>query len=105
MARSLFEVLAEPHRRQILELLRTGERAAGDFVAELGVAQPTVSKHLKLLRESGLVSVRQDAQRRLYRLCPEPLRELEAWLAPYRTLWADRLAALESHLDTMDRAL
>ncbi len=100
--RSLFEVLAEPHRRQILESLRGGERAAGDFVTELGLAQPTVSKHLKLLRECGLVTVRQDAQRRVYRLRPEPLRELEMWLAPYRVLWADRLAALEQHLDSMD---
>ena len=70
-------------------------------MAELGIAQPTVSKHLKLLREHGLVTVRQDAQRRLYRLTPEPLRELEAWLAPYRVLWADRLTALERHLDRM----
>lgn len=99
--RSIFEVLAEPHRRQILELLRQGERPAGDFVESLGLAQPTVSKHLKLLREHGLVSVRQDAQRRLYRLRAEPLRELETWLAPYRVLWADRLAALERHLDAM----
>jgi DNA-binding transcriptional ArsR family regulator len=96
---SIFEVLAEPHRRRILELLRESERPAGDLVEVLGIAQPTVSKHLKVLREYGLVSVRQDAQRRLYRLRPDPLRELEAWLAPYRTLWADRLAALERHLD------
>jgi DNA-binding transcriptional ArsR family regulator len=86
--RSIFEVLAEPHRRQILELLRGGERVAGDLVAELGLAQPTVSKHLKLLREHGLVAVRQDAQRRVYRLRAEPLRELEAWLVPYRALWS-----------------
>jgi DNA-binding transcriptional ArsR family regulator len=99
--RSIFEVLDEPHRRQILELLRTGERAAGELVDRLGIAQPTVSKHLKLLREHGLVSVRQDAQRRVYRLRPEPLRELETWLTPYRVLWADRLSALASHLDEM----
>lgn len=99
--RSIFEVLAEPHRREILALLREGERPAGDLVDHLGIAQPTVSKHLKLLREHGLVTVRQDAQRRLYRLRPEPLRELETWLAPYRTLWAERLAALERHLDAM----
>jgi len=99
--RSIFEVLAEPHRRQILELLRDGERAAGELVDRLGIAQPTVSKHLKLLRDHGLVSVRQDAQRRVYRLRPEPLRELESWLAPYRVLWADRLSALARHLDDM----
>ena len=99
--RSIFEVLAEPHRRQILELLREGERAAGELVDRLGIAQPTVSKHLKLLREHGLVAVRQDAQRRVYRLHPEPLRELETWLAPYRVLWADRLSALGRHLDEM----
>jgi DNA-binding transcriptional ArsR family regulator len=98
---SIFEVLAEPHRRQILELLREGERAAGDLVDRLAIAQPTVSKHLKLLREHGLVSVRQDAQRRVYQLRAEPLRELEAWLAPYRVFWADRLSALERHLDEM----
>lgn len=99
--RSIFEVLAEPHRREILALLREGERPAGDLVERLGIAQPTVSKHLKLLREHGLVTVRQDAQRRLYRLSPEPLRELETWLAPYRTLWSDRLTALETHLNKM----
>jgi DNA-binding transcriptional ArsR family regulator len=99
--RSIFDVLAEPHRREILELLRGGERAAGDLVEHLGIAQPTVSKHLKLLREHGLVSVRIDAQRRVYRLSPEPLRELETWLAPYRVLWADRLSALARHLDEM----
>lgn len=99
--RSIFEVLAEPHRREILALLRAGERPAGELVERLGIAQPTVSKHLKLLREHGLVTVRQDAQRRLYRLCPEPLREVEEWLAPYRVLWSDRLAALARHLDEM----
>jgi DNA-binding transcriptional ArsR family regulator len=99
--RSIFEVLAEPNRREILALLREGERPAGDLVDRLGIAQPTVSKHLKLLREHGLVSVRQDAQRRVYSLSPEPLRELETWLAPYRTLWSTRLAALESHLNKM----
>jgi DNA-binding transcriptional ArsR family regulator len=99
--RSIFEVLAEPHRRQILELLCDGERAAGELVDRLGIAQPTVSKHLKLLRDHGLVSVRQDAQRRVYRLRPEPLHELEMWLAPYRVLWADRLSALARHLDDM----
>lgn len=99
--RSIFEVLAEPHRREILALLRDGERPAGDLVERLGIAQPTVSKHLKLLREHGLVTVRQDAQRRVYRLCPEPLQELEDWLAPYRALWSDRLARLARRLDEL----
>ncbi|MGC7098123.1 ArsR/SmtB family transcription factor [Amycolatopsis lurida] len=96
-----FEVLAEPRRREILDLLRTGERPVGDLVDRLTLTQPTVSKHLKVLREAGLVEVRQDAQRRWYRLCPEPLAEIDAWLAPYRALWNARLDALERHLETM----
>lgn len=98
----MFAVLAEPHRRRILDLLLVGERSVGDLVAQLPLAQPTVSKHLKVLRHAGLVTVRSDAQRRLYRLRPEPLRELDEWLAPYRAAWADRLDALEAHLDTME---
>jgi DNA-binding transcriptional ArsR family regulator len=98
----VFAVLAEPHRRRILDLLLVGERSVGDLVAELPLAQPTVSKHLKVLRQAGLVTVRSDAQRRLYRLRPEPLRELDDWLAPYRAAWAARLDALEAHLDTME---
>jgi DNA-binding transcriptional ArsR family regulator len=98
---SAFEVLAEPHRRLILDLLRERERPVGELVRRLSLAQPTVSKHLKLLRECGLVEVRTDAQRRLYRLRPEPLVEIDAWLAPYRQLWSDRLHALECHLETM----
>lgn len=98
----MFAVLAEPHRRRILDLLLVGERSVGDLVAQLPLAQPTVSKHLKVLRRAGLVTVRSDAQRRLYRLRPEPLRELDEWLAPYRAAWADRLDALEAHLDTME---
>jgi DNA-binding transcriptional ArsR family regulator len=98
----VFAVLAEPHRRRILDLLLVGERSVGDLVAQLPLAQPTVSKHLKVLRRAGLVTVRSDAQRRLYRLRPEPLRELDEWLAPYRAAWADRLDALEAHLDTME---
>ncbi|WP_328991904.1 metalloregulator ArsR/SmtB family transcription factor [Kribbella sp. NBC_01245] len=97
-----FEVLAEPRRRQILDLLRGGERPVGDLVDHLGLSQPAVSKHLKILRDAGLVVVRQDAQRRWYRLRPEPLTEIDAWLEPYRDLWRDRLSALERHLDTMD---
>jgi DNA-binding transcriptional ArsR family regulator len=98
---SAFDVLAEPHRRQILDLLRERERPVGELVSHLSLAQPTVSKHLKLLRECGLVEVRSEAQRRVYRLRPEPLFEIDAWLAPYRRLWSDRLLALERHLETM----
>lgn len=95
----IFEALAEPRRRNILDLLRAGEQPAGAIVAALGLAQPTVSQHLKVLRDAGLVSVRADANRRLYQLRPAGLIELEAWLAPYRHLWAGRLEALERHLD------
>lgn len=98
---STFEVLAEPRRREILDLLRTGERPVGDLVERLSLAQPAVSKHLKVLREAGLVEVRHDAQRRWYRLRPAPLVELDAWLAPYRALWNSSLDALERHLDSM----
>jgi DNA-binding transcriptional ArsR family regulator len=96
-----FEVLVEPRRRQILDLLRERERPVGELVSELSLAQPTVSKHLKLLRERGLVEVRVDANRRLYRLRPEPLREVDAWLAPYRKLWTDRIDRLAGHLDSL----
>src|ERR671930_199425 len=96
-----FEVLAEPNRRRILDLLRTEERPVGDLVAELAVSQPAVSKHLRILREAGLVEVRPDAQRRLYRVRPEPLRALDEWLEPYRRMWASRLDDLERHLDSM----
>ncbi|PXY19341.1 ArsR/SmtB family transcription factor [Prauserella muralis] len=96
-----FEVLAEPRRREILDLLRDGERVVGDLVDRLTLAQPAVSKHLRVLRDAGLVDVRHDAQRRWYRLRPEPLLEIDAWLAPYRRFWEDRLDALERHLDTM----
>lgn len=93
------EVLAEPTRRQILDLLRDGERSVGDLVGDMRVTQPTVSKHLRVLRDSGLVDVRVDAQRRLYRVRPEPLIELDAWLATYRGLWTESLDRLERHLD------
>jgi DNA-binding transcriptional ArsR family regulator len=82
-----FEVLAEPNRRLILDLLGPGERAVGDLVAAMAIGQPAVSKHLRVLREAGLVEVRTDAQRRLYRVRTEPLRELDDWLAPYRARW------------------
>ncbi len=99
---STFEVLAEPRRREILDLLRDGERLVGDLVDRLELAQPTVSKHLKVLKSAGLVEVRQDAQRRWYRLSPAPLAEIDAWLAPYRRMWTNSLDALERHLDTME---
>lgn len=99
---STFEVLAEPRRREILDLLRTGERPVGELVDELSLSQPAVSKHLKVLRDAGLVDVRREAQRRWYRLRPGPLAEIDAWLEPYRDLWRSRLDALEAHLDTMD---
>ncbi len=98
---STFNVLAEPHRRQILDLLRDRERPVGALVAELAMSQPAVSKHLRVLREAGLVEVRGEAQRRLYRVRPEPLRALDEWLAPYRHMWSARLDALERHLDDM----
>jgi DNA-binding transcriptional ArsR family regulator len=98
---STFAVLADPSRREILDLLRGGERPVGDLVDRLTLTQPTVSKHLKVLREAGLVDVRQDAQRRWYRLRPGPLAEVDAWLAPYRRMWEGGLDALERHLDTM----
>lgn len=97
-----FEVLAEPRRREILDLLREGERPVGELVEQLELSQPAVSKHLKVLRDAGLVEVRQDAQRRWYRLRPAPLVEVDAWLEPYRELWRGRLDALESHLDQME---
>ena len=93
------EALAQPTRRQILDLLREGERPVGELVERLDISQPAVSKHLRVLREVGLVDVRSDAQRRLYCVRPAPLAELDAWLAPYRRLWTRSLDALERHLD------
>jgi DNA-binding transcriptional ArsR family regulator len=92
-------VLADPHRREVLELLRERPRAVGELVLRLGLSQPATSKHLRVLREAGLVSARSDAQRRVYSVNPQPLVELDAWLAPYRRLWEQRLDALEAHLD------
>jgi DNA-binding transcriptional ArsR family regulator len=94
-----FDVLAEPSRRRILDLLRADERPVGELVDALGLSQPAVSKHLRILREADLVEVRADAQRRLYRVRPEPLREIDAWLAPFRAMWADALDDLERHLE------
>lgn len=94
-----FEVLTDANRRRILDLLRKRERSVGELVGRLGLSQPGVSKHLRVLRDAGLVEVRVDAQRRLYGLRAEPLAEVDAWLAPYRSFWLDRIDALERHLD------
>jgi DNA-binding transcriptional ArsR family regulator len=99
---TIFSVLADPVRRDILALLRDGERSAGGLVDALALPQPSVSKHLKTLREAGLVRVRIDGPRRLYRLDPTPLAELAAWLEPYRAFWAARLDALGDHLKRSD---
>jgi DNA-binding transcriptional ArsR family regulator len=94
-----FQVLAEPSRQAILDLLRDGERPVGEIVDHLQLSQPAVSKHLRVLRDAGMVQTRADAQRRLYRIRPEPLAELDDWLATYRRLWTERLDRLEEHLD------
>ena len=94
-----FTVLAEPTRRSILDLLRTDERAVNDLVEELHLSQPAVSKHLRVLRDAGLVDVRADGARRIYRLRLEPLVEIDEWLAPYRRLWTESLDALGRHLE------
>ena len=96
---SAYGALAEPHRRQILDLLREGERPAGELVERLALSQPGVSKHLKVLREAGLVTVRADGKRRLYRLRADPLAEVDTWLARYRAFWSERLDELERHLE------
>ncbi len=96
---STFAILAEPNRRAILELLVSSQQSVGDIERRLRMPQPTVSKHLRVLRDAGFVEATVDAQRRLYRLTPEPLREVDAWLAPFRRLWSAHLDALERHLD------
>ncbi|MGF7233627.1 MAG: ArsR/SmtB family transcription factor [Frankia sp.] len=95
-----FDVLAEPSRRRILDLLRDRPRLVGELADEIGLSQPGVSKHLRVLRDAQLVRVRADAQRRWYELRPDPLAEVDAWIEPYRRLWTDRLDALEHHLDS-----
>lgn len=95
----MFEVLAEPHRRAMLDLLRERERSVGELVQGLGLSQPGVSRHLRVLREAQLVDVRVDGQRRIYSLRAAPLSAVDVWIAPYRRLWADRLDALERHLN------
>jgi DNA-binding transcriptional ArsR family regulator len=97
-----FEVVAEPTRRRILDLLVERERSVGELVKRLSLSQPGVSKHLRVLRDAGLVDVRRDAQRRWYGLRAEPLAEIDTWLEPYRRFWAGRLDALEKHLDEED---
>ena len=100
----VLEVLAEPSRRRILDALREGELPVGALVDRLGTSQPLVSKHLRVLRDAGLVDVRVDGQRRLYRVRPEPLAELDTWLEPYRRMWRMSLDRLETHLEThLDR--
>jgi DNA-binding transcriptional ArsR family regulator len=94
-----FQALSEPSRQAILDLLRDGERPVGDLVDRLPLSQPAVSKHLRVLKQAGMVEVRIEGQRRLYRIRPEPLAELDAWLASYRQLWTTHLDRLEDHLD------
>ena len=96
---TVFEVLAEPRRRQILDLLRQSELPVNDLVEQLGLAQPAVSKHLRVLRDAGLVMTRVDGPRRIYSVDATPLQDLEAWLAPYREMWSTALDKLERHLD------
>lgn len=101
---SSFAVLAEPNRRAILSLLLSSERSVGEIERKLRLSQPSVSKHLRVLREAGLVDSWIEAQRRVYRLRPQPLKELGAWLLPYRRLWSAHLDALERHLDRVDQS-
>ncbi|HEX8967368.1 MAG TPA: metalloregulator ArsR/SmtB family transcription factor [Chloroflexota bacterium] len=96
-----FEVLAEPNRRRMLDLLRTADRPVQELVTALALSQPAVSKHLRVLREAGFVEVRPDAQRRVYHLRAAPLQAVDAWLEPYRRMWQSRLDDLERHLDDM----
>ena len=100
---SVFEVIAEPNRRAILSLLVSSEQTVGEIERQLRMSQPTVSKHLRVLREAGFVESTVDAQRRLYRLKPEPLQEIDSWLAPFRRFWSAHVDALERYLDRMAR--
>jgi DNA-binding transcriptional ArsR family regulator len=101
---SAFEIIVEPNRRAILSLLASSEQSVGAIERQLGMTQPTVSKHLRVLREAGFVEAEVDAQRRRYRLKPEPLKEVEAWLAPFRRFWSRHVDALEQHLERMEKA-
>ena len=100
----MFEIIAEPSRRAIVGLLVSSQRSVGEIERQLRMSQPTVSKHLRVLREAGFVESTVDAQRRLYRLRPEPLQELDDWLAPFRRFWSSHVDALERHLDRMDQS-
>jgi len=100
---SAFTIIAEPNRRAILSLLLSSERSVGELETELQLSQPSVSKHLRVLREAGFVEARVEAQRRLYRLRPEPLMELDAWLVPFRRYWSRHVDALEAHLDKLEK--
>ena len=101
---TVFQVIAEPNRRAILSLLVSSEQSVGEIERRLRMPQPAVSKHLRVLRDAGFVEATVDAQRRLYRLRPEPLQEIDAWLAPFRRFWSAYVDALERHLDRMDRS-
>ena len=101
---SVFEIIAEPNRRAILSLLVSSQQSVGEIERQLRMSQPTVSKHLRVLREAGFVESSVDAQRRLYQLKPERFQEFEAWLAPFRRFWATHVDALERHLDRIDRS-
>jgi DNA-binding transcriptional ArsR family regulator len=100
---SAFAVIAEPNRRAIMSLLASSERTLREIEQRLRMAQPTVSKHLRVLRDAGFVESRVDAQRRVYRLCPEPLKQVDDWLAPFRRFWSAHVDALERHLDRMEQ--
>ena len=100
----MFEIIAEPNRRAILSLLGSSQQSVGEIERQLGLSQPTVSKQLRVLREAGFVESTVDAQRRLYRLKPEPLQDVDAWLAPFRRFWEAHVDALERHLDRMEQA-
>jgi DNA-binding transcriptional ArsR family regulator len=102
---SVFEIIAEPNRRAILSLLVSSQRSVGEIESQLGMTQPTVSKHLRVLRDAGFVESTVDAQRRLYRLKPEPFQEVDMWLAQFRNFWSAHLDALERHLDSMGQPM
>jgi DNA-binding transcriptional ArsR family regulator len=101
---SSFAIIAEPNRRAILSLLASSEQSVGEIERRLGLPQSSVSKHLRVLREAGFVESRSEAQRRVYRIRPEPLMEVDAWLAPFRLLWSAHIDALQRHLDRMEQA-
>jgi DNA-binding transcriptional ArsR family regulator len=101
---SSFAIIAEPNRRAILSLLASSDRSVGEIERRLRMPQTSVSKHLRVLREAGFVEARVDAQRRVYRIRPEPLKEVDAWIAPFRRFWAAHIDALERHLDRMEQA-